>query len=51
LELLARICLRCLQGTVSGSLSKQFAKEIVEIKSSCCEFLEILMTNLEIQIN
>ena len=28
-----------------------FARDIINIKSACCEFLEILLNNLEININ
>ena len=51
LNLIVHICLKCLQGKVDNEMDVIFVREMWNIKSSCCEFLEILFMNLEININ
>lgn len=51
LSLLIQISLKTLQGKAGDDMDPGFKMDLLNVKSSCCEFLEILLLNLEININ
>ena len=51
LTFIVHICLKNLQGKEGNEMDAGFIQEVGNIKSACCEFLELLFISLEININ
>lgn len=47
LDLLVIICLKYVQGQAIESMSQKFYRENAAVNASACEYIELLITNVE----